>query len=193
MKISVVDMTRIAVFTALICLASVMLKFGGDVAVPFSLLPLMIMLAGGILGSWPGTLSVTLFVLLGLLGVPVFAKAPYGGFVYILQPTFGFILAGIPAAFVVGKFLEASGKEGIIRTVVAMVLGLCVMYLIGVPYLYGIMRLVLGKPFTLWQAIKAGMLPFIGLDLLKGILAAFISRTVKQRVFSTVGKRNVWK
>jgi len=50
MKLTVRDMTRVALFSSLICMASLILKFGGEVVVPFSVLPFMVMLAGAILG-----------------------------------------------------------------------------------------------------------------------------------------------
>lgn len=185
MKLTVHDMTRVALFTSLICIASLILKFGGDIVVPFSILPVMVMLAGAILGGRLGALCVTLYVLIGLLGIPVFAKTPYGGLAYVLQPTFGFLLGFVLAAYVIGKFLEYTKGNGIMRYLIAMVLGITVMYLVGIPYLFGIIKLFLGKPFTLWKAVEVGLLPFIGLDLVKGLLAAVIARAVHVRIFQS--------
>lgn len=182
MRLSVQDMTRTAIFTALICLASLILRFGGDMIVPFSILPLMVMLAGGILGGSLGALSVSLFVVIGLVGIPVFAKTPYGGLTYIFQPSFGFLLGSIPAAWVIGKYLQLTKGKGLVNYLIAMFFGIAVMYLIGLPYLFGIIKFFLGKPFTFWQAVKIGMLPFIGLDLLKGLLAAVVARAIKRRI-----------
>ncbi|MGI6605677.1 MAG: biotin transporter BioY [Peptococcia bacterium] len=53
---------------------------------------------------------------------------------------------------------------------------------IGVTYLYGIIRFYLGKPFTFWQAVEIGMLPFLILDLVKGLLAALVARGVLRRM-----------
>lgn len=185
MKINVGDMTRVALFTSLICIASLILKFGGDMVVPFSILPLMVMLAGAVLGGKLGALSVALYVLIGLLGIPVFAKAPYGGLAYVLQPTFGFLLGFIPAAWCIGSLLENHKSGGLPKYLIAMVAGIGVMYLVGLPYLYGIIKFLLGKPFTFWQAVQVGMLPFIGLDLIKGLLAAVIARAVHLRLQGT--------
>lgn len=182
MKIPIRDMTRVALFTSLICIASLILKFGGDIVVPFSILPLMVMLAGAVLGGRLGALSVILYVLIGLLGIPVFAKTPFGGLTYVFQPTFGFLLGFIPVAYVIGKLLEGAKANGLMRYLLAMVAGIAVMYIVGIPYLYGIIRFFLGKPFTLWKAVEIGMLPFIGLDLIKGLLAAFVARAIQTRL-----------
>lgn len=185
MKLTTRDMTRVALFTSLICVASLILKFGGDAVVPFSILPLMCLLAGGILGSRLGALSVTVYALIGLLGVPVLSKAPYGGFTYILQPTFGFLPGFILAAFLVGLILEKVKSESIVKYLAAMLVGIAALYLVGLPYLYAIIKFYLGKPFTFWNAVQVGMLPFILLDLLKGVLAAFVAKTLYPRVKQT--------
>jgi biotin transport system substrate-specific component len=175
-------MTRVALFASLICISSLILKFGGDVLVPFSILPLMVMLAGGILGPRLGALSVTIYVLVGLLGAPVFAKPPYGGLTYILQPSFGFLPGFILAAYVIGKFLEKTAAQTVAAYMAAMLLGIAVIYLVGIPYLYAVVKVYLGKPFSLWKAIEVGMLPFLGLDVLKGLLASMVAKGVRSRL-----------
>lgn len=181
MKLSIKEMTRIAIFSSLICIASLFLKLGGEIVVPFSILPFMVMLAGAILGPRSGALSVVVYVLIGLIGAPVFAKPPYAGFTYILQPTFGFLLGFILAAYVIGKLLRKPSLH-LGYYVLAMTIGIFVMYLVGIPYLYGIIKFYLGKPFSMWSAIKVGMLPFIGLDLIKGTLAALIAKGTLTRL-----------
>jgi len=182
MKLSTRDMTRIALFASLISMASLVLKIGGDVIVPFSVLPFMVMLAGVVLGPRLGACSVAVYVLIGLLGAPVFANPPYGGFAYVLQPTFGFLPGFILMAYVIGKILDKSTPGQTFKYMGAMVAGIIVMYLMGIPYLYAIIKLYLGKPFTMWNAVQIGMLPFIGLDVIKGILAAFAARGIQSRL-----------
>lgn len=181
MSLSIKEMTRIALFSSLICIASLILKFGGEIVVPFSILPFMVMLAGAILGPRSGALSVAVYVLIGLIGAPVFAKPPYAGFTYVFQPTFGFLLGFIVAAYVIGKLLRKPSLH-LVHYLLAMTIGIFVMYLVGIPYLYGIIKFYLGKPLTMWNAIKVGMLPFIGLDLIKGALAALVAKGVMTRL-----------
>lgn len=182
MKLTVQEMTRTALFTALICIASFILKVGGEVVVPFSILPFMILLTGGILGSRLGALSVTLYVLIGLMGVPVFAQSPFGGLTYILHPTFGFVLGFILAAYLVGLVVEKIPSIGLWKFLAAMLVGIVAYYFIGIPYLYGIIKFYLGKPLTMWKAVEVGLLPFIGLDVVKGLLAGVIAHHVVKRL-----------
>lgn len=182
MKLTIKEMTRVALFASLISIASLILKIGGDAVVPFSILPFMVMLAGSVLGPRLGAISVTVYVLIGLAGVPVLAKPPFGGFTYLLQPTFGFLLGFIAMAYVIGKVLENHRGMYISKMILAMVLGIAVMYLVGLPYLFVIIKFYLGKPFTIWKAVEVGMLPFIGLDLIKGVFAAFVAKGVLSRL-----------
>lgn len=182
MKLTIREMTRVALFSSLICIASLILKFGGEIVVPFSILPLMTMMAGAILGARLGAFSTAVYVLIGLLGVPVFAKPPFGGFTYVLQPTFGFLLGFILSAYVIGRLLEKNPENSLLRYTLAMVAGIVVMYAVGIPYLYGIIKFYLGKPFTMWRAVQIGMLPFVGLDLVKGLLAAVVAKSVHSRL-----------
>jgi len=72
--------------------------------VPFTMQTVMVMFAGLILGGRRGALSQLLYLVLGLMGLPIFAQG--GGPAYVLQPSFGFLLGFIPGAFVIGKILE---------------------------------------------------------------------------------------
>lgn len=182
MKLTVREMTRIALFSSLICIASLILKFGGNAVVPFSILPFMVLLSGAILGPRSGAISVAIYVLIGLVGAPVFSAPPFGGLAYILQPTFGFLPGFILAAYLVGKILGGRGIPSLPRYLIASVAGALALYVIGIPYLYGILHVYLGKPVTFWYAVQIGFLPFIGLDLLKALAAGIIARGVAGRL-----------
>ena len=66
-------------------------------------------MAGLLLGAKLGALSQLLYVVLGLVGVPIFAAG--GGFGYVFNPTFGFLLGLIPTAWVIGKIAETKYRE----------------------------------------------------------------------------------
>lgn len=182
MKLSARDLTRVALFASLISMASLVLKVGGDVMVPFSLLPFMAMLAGAVLGPRLGALSVGVYVLIGLLGAPVFAKPPYGGLAYVIQPTFGFLPGFILMSYVIGRILGRPASARTLRYIGAMCAGIIAMYLVGIPYLYLMVKFYLGSPVTMWKAVQIGMLPFIGLDLCKGFLAALVAKGMQRRL-----------
>ena len=103
-----------------------------------------------------------------------------GGFSYVLQPTFGFLLGLIPSAFVIGKL--AKRPLTFWGTALAMLAGLAVLYAIGVPYMALIANAYLGKGLTFWQVIKNGMLIYLPGDLLKIALGSFLCVAITRRL-----------
>ena len=178
MKIPLVSLSRCAFFIALSVVVSVFFRFTATV-VPFSLLPLVVLLAGLTLSPVEAFWSMAGYVALGLLGLPVFATPPFGGPGYILRPTFGFLLGFILAAPGVAWFLRKP-PFSFRRLFGASLLGLLLLYPPGLFYLFVIMR-TMGKPLTGYQVLQVGFFPFIGLDILKAFLAASLAWQMQQR------------
>ena len=103
-RFSARDITMTAVFAALAVVAAILVRYAGSI-VPFSLMPFVVMLAGGVLGARLGAMSMVVYIMLGLVGVPVFASPPFGGPAYVLQPTFGFLPGFVAAAYVISLLL----------------------------------------------------------------------------------------
>ena len=135
-------------------------------------------MAGTLLGKKYGALSQAVYVLLGLVGVPIFALG--GGFSYVFQPTFGFLLGLIPSAWVIGSL--ARRPLTFWRSVTAMLAGLAVLYAIGVPYMALIANAYLGKGLTFWQVLKNGMLIYLPGDMLKIAAGSALSCAVTRRI-----------
>ena len=98
--------TLMLVLTALF---AALTAIGAFFKIPFALAAISLQflftaMAGILLGAGYGALSQAVYVLIGLVGVPIFALG--GGFSYVLQPTFGFLLGLIPSAFVIGKLAK---------------------------------------------------------------------------------------
>lgn len=180
------EIVRVGLFTALTCIVSLILKWGGEILVPFSILPLMAVLAGVFLGGRLGAWSMLVYALMGLIGIPVFAKPPFGGPIYLLQPTFGFVLGYIAAAYVAGRLVEKKPQPSLLRLGTAMLVGLVVLYLVGLPYLWIIVNFFLGNTMNAMTVLKVALLPFIGLDLIKMGLGAILVNLVTKRVGSLI-------
>lgn len=88
---------------------------------------------GALLGPYLGTFTMIVYIMLGLIGFPVFAGG--GGLYYILEPTFGFIFGYVVAAFLVGKNFSLP-KISSFRIVLASILGVLAIHLIGDLYLF---------------------------------------------------------
>lgn len=181
MTLSAREISLAAMFAALAAVAAMIFRFGAPI-VPFSLVPFIVLLAGMILGPRLGALSMTVYILMGLLGIPVFEKPPFGGPAYVLQPTFGYLLGFILGAYVTGKILFGKENPGIARYLLASVAGIIAIYLVGLPYLYMVLNFYIGKTIPILKVIQIGFLPFILLDLIKAVVASFLARAVVTRL-----------
>ncbi|MER6180754.1 biotin transporter BioY [Streptomyces sp. NPDC001652] len=119
------------------------------------------LLVGTTLGAGRGFLSLALYALAGIAGVPWFAGATSGG----SAPSFGYILGMILAATVVGALARRGADRSVWRTAGAMLLGEAIIYAVGVPYL------ALATGMSASAAIAAGLTPFLIGDALKAALA----------------------
>ena len=114
-------------FTALIAVGA-FIKIPIPV-VPFTLQYLFTMLAGLLLGSRLGTVSVLSYMLLGLAGLPIFSEG--GGLWYVFKPSFGYIIGFAVGTFVTGWIAEHMEKKTIARYLLANLAGLFCVYAVG--------------------------------------------------------------
>jgi biotin transport system substrate-specific component len=119
------------------------------------------LLVGTSLGAGRGFLSLALYALAGVAGVPWFAGGASGA----AAPSFGYILGMLLAATVVGTLARRGADRSVLRTAGAMLLGQAVVYAVGVPYL------ALATGMSAGAAIAAGLTPFLIGDALKVALA----------------------
>ena len=135
-------------------------------------------MAGVLLGPGCGALSQGVYVALGLIGLPIFTTG--GGFGYVLQPTFGFLLGLIPAAAIIGAI---SGKSTSPRRIaLACAAGLAALYAVGVPYMALILNGYMGKNMSLSALLWAGMIPFLPGDAIKIAVTALLCPLLRKRV-----------
>ena len=149
---------------------------GGLIAIPLPFTPVPItlqtfftFLAGAILGKYLGALSQLIYLLLGVVGLPVFAKGS-SGIGVLLGPTGGYLIGFIPAAFLVGYLLERREKPSFGLIFLAMVVGVVAIYLPGVGWLMWVARMNLVK------ALILGALPFMPGDAVKIVVGALIMK-----------------
>jgi biotin transport system substrate-specific component len=143
--------------------------------VPITLQNFFVIMAGLLLGSKAGMMSQVVYIIMGLLGLPVFSGG--GGIAYVVKPSFGYLLGFILAPGAVGLYMK-NRKYSHTNIFIASILGMAVIYLIGVPYLALYMHYVLDKPDVIMPAIKAGLLIFLPGDILKCVVLAAISGRV---------------
>ncbi len=137
-------------------------------------------MAGVLLGAGGGALSQAVYVVLGLVGLPIFTAG--GGFGYVLQPTFGFLLGLIPSAAVIGALTRRNTSA--LRIALACAAGLAVLYAVGVPYMALILNGYMGKGMSVSALLWAGMLPFLPGDAIKIAVTAVLCPLLRKRIIS---------
>lgn len=142
--------------------------------VPFTLQYLFTMLAGLLLGGKRGCFAVCVYILLGLLGLPVFTQG--GGPGYIFQPSFGYIIGFALGTFVTGTIANRRKNPGYPRLLAANLAGLGIVYLLGIPYYYLISTLYLNNPIGLWPLFLYCFLLAVPGDILLCIVGAFLGK-----------------
>lgn len=177
MKLSTRDLIITALFTALTVVGGIISIPIGPV--PITLQSLFVILSGLILGSKLGALSQITYVILGLIGLPVFSGG-LGGLGAVIHPTFGFLVSYIVAAYVIGKLTETN--KSFTKIIYSVVLGSLIIYIIGVPYFYFIFTHFLGKSINFYQALKYACIPFIPGDIIKAVIAISLSKQLIPRL-----------
>ncbi|MFE7399556.1 biotin transporter BioY [Streptomyces sp. NPDC057557] len=159
---------RYAVDTALVLGGAALTGIAAQIAVPVPGSPVPVtgqtfaaLLVGTALGARRGFLSLAVYALVGMAGMPWFSEGTSGaGF-----PSFGYVLGMLLAATVVGGLARRGGDRSVLRTAGTMVVGSAIIYAVGVPYL------ALATGMSASAAIAAGLVPFLLGDALKAALA----------------------
>ena len=162
-------------FTALIAVGA-FIKIPIPV-VPFTLQYLFTMLAGLLLGSRLGTLSVLSYMLLGLAGLPIFSEG--GGIWYVFKPSFGYIIGFAVGTFVTGWIAEHMEKKTITRYLIANLAGLFCVYAIGMIYYYIICNFVIDTPIAVGPLFLYCFVLAVPVDIALSILGAVVAKRVR--------------
>jgi len=152
-----------------------------QLTIPLPLVPitgqtLAVGLAATILGKRYGTISVLVYILLGIVGLPVFSGMS-SGLGVVFGPTGGYIIGFIPAAIFIGWFLERFGfnvTNGIIANIVGMIITLA----------FGAVWLKFVAELSWMAALTGGVTPFIIGGIIKAVLATTVGIIVRKRLTS---------
>ena len=159
-------MTMIALSTAIICILGPL-----SITIPFSPVPIAICMFGMYISAYAlgckwGTASCALYILIGLIGVPVFS-AFSGGPGKLFGPTGGYIIGYLPLVFLTGLFIDKFENK-IYMHVIGMLLGLTICYALGTVWL------AFQAKLSMSAALAAGVIPFIPMDIVKIVLAVIV-------------------
>lgn len=168
---SVRKLTLTGVMAAIMCvLAPLAVPIG---PVPITLATLALYLVGAVAGEKYGTVSVMIYILLGMVGLPVFSGFA-GGFSRVVGVTGGYIIGYIPCVYICGIILRAA-KRRIWAYPLAMLSGTVALYVFGT----GWYSLQTGNTFA--GGLMICVIPFLPGDMVKIILASVFSYEINKR------------
>ena len=132
-------------------------------------------LGAALLGGRLGALSQVVYLLIGMIGLPVFSGGKAGMGV-LLGPTGGYLIGFVVGAYVIGSLVDKRETPGPVWIGCAMVTGTAVLYLLGV------IQLILVARFSVVQAIVVGVLPFLIGDAVKIVVAVLLTLKLRGRL-----------
>ena len=170
------DMTLIAVMAALICAAGPLTIPAGPI--PLSLATLAVYLAGSILGRKKGTVAVGLYLIIGIIGVPVFSGFS-GGFQKLAGVTGGYLAGYLPCAYLSGVGGEGREKTGWWFHVLMMIAGTMLLYAVGTA------AFMLHTENALGAALSLCVSPFLPGDAVKIAATAFLTVPIRKAIHNS--------
>ena len=183
-EISIIGSAASLRMTVYASLMAALTAAGAYLAIPIGPVPivlqnLFIFLSGLLLGPGWGTASVGIYLLAGILGLPVFAGG-VGGIGRFAGPTGGYLLGFLAAVCVIG-FISDVSKTHVVKDLFAMICGSLIIYACGLLWLKILTGMTLGK------ALAVGMYPFLPGDALKIAAAVPIAKALRPVIYRDQG------
>ena len=163
-------------WTVLASLMAALTAVGATIHIPIGPVPivlstLFVLLAGLLLGSRWGLISMGLYLLVGAMGIPVFAGGK-GGLAHFFGPTGGYLFGYVLSAWVAGFISERSHPSPVLQ-IIAIIFGSLAIYVIGVPWL----KMVTNMSWE--KSLLVGMVPFLIGDAVKGAAVFLLARSTR--------------
>lgn len=175
-RFSIRQLTLVGLMAAVLCVLGPWTVSIPVSPVPISLGVLGIYFVTSVLGMRLGTASVLIYILMGLAGIPVFTNFAAGPG-KLLGPTGGYIIGYIFMALICGFFVDKFSRS-LPLYFLGMILGTVVCYFFGTLWLAYQMQ------YTFFQALMAGVIPYIPADLVKLIIARIVGFQLRKRLLS---------
>lgn len=175
--------TMMSFFTALIAIGA-FIKIPIPV-LPFTLQFLFTMLAGLLMGGKLGAISVAMYIMLGLMGLPIFTQG--GGLGYLVMPTFGYLIGFLIGSYVTGKIANMVPNPSYKRLLASNFIGLLIVYGLGMVYYYYISNFYLHSPIGVGALFLYCFILAVPGDIVLCIVAAIIAK----RLIPVIKKENI--
>jgi biotin transport system substrate-specific component len=172
-KLMAVDIAEISIFVALMCVFTVYVSIPIDpIYVTFQ--TVISILSGLLLGWKKGVIAMAVYCFMGLIGIPVFSGGR-GGIVFVVMPSFGYIIGFIAASFTAGIICKAK-RYPLWRYIIASLAGCLINYLIGIPY--AVLIWTYYNNYTVkyvWELVIAQGFMYMPKDIILALVAAIVA------------------
>jgi biotin transport system substrate-specific component len=170
MHLRPLDLITTTTFSVLTAIGALM--FVPVYPVPITFQTLFTYLSGAVLGPWLGALSQVIYIILGGIGLPIFAGGK-AGFGVLAGPTGGYLFGFIAASFVIGNTSDLRMNPSAARIAVSFIVGTLIIYTFGITQLSQWMN------GNVQDAILVGVLPFIVGDAVKVAIAVIVATRLR--------------
>ena len=174
-KFKTIDIVYIGLFAALIAVCS---WISIPLTVPITLQTMAICLVAGLLGAKRGTITTVIYILLGLVGVPVFAGFSSGP-AALLSPSGGYIIGFIFTALIVG-IVSDKAKGKMLPLIISMLIGILVCYVFGTAWFAVVYAKQNETAATLKTILGWCVIPFLIPDAVKIAVASILTNRLKK-------------
>ncbi len=171
----------IAVFVGLIIVGA-FIKFPIGI-VPVSMQCAICILCMLLLGPRDSLIAVLLYIIMGLIGIPVFTAG--GGIGYVLQPTFGYLLGyviALPVGGVIASGFKNDARPAFFRMLLGALIALAIVYTTGVMYMYLLLKFYVRSPIAIGKAWLTGCAVFLPTDIMWCVVGSIVARRVAPRL-----------
>lgn len=174
MKLNTQSMCVVALFTVVL-IVSAFIKIPISI-VPVTMQTFAVILCGLLLERRLSVLAVSLYVFMGLLGLPVFANG--GGLVYILQPSFGYLMGFLAAVYFIGTFSKK--KDSYVKTFMISIIAILIIYSFGLSYFVGLQSAYFSKPLDFGWIFYFLFLVYLPGDVIACIIASYLKSRISK-------------
>ena len=175
-------MVLIAMFVALIAVGA-FIKFPIGI-VPVAMQCAVCIFCALVLGARDATIAVVIYLVMGLIGIPIFTAG--GGFSYVFQPTFGYLLGylfAVPVGAIVARGVKNTSRPKFWRLLLGAFTVLTILYTFGVMYMYLLLNFYMGKALEMSKAWLTGAAVFLPTDSAWCVVASIVAYRVVPLVF----------
>lgn len=168
------DLVLCALFCALIIIGGFLKILVPPFYIMFTMQTFFVILSFYLIGAKRSMISSLMYVILGLVGIPIFTGG--GGIGYILSPTFGFLTGFVISSYICGKLCEKSKKITVFPALVA----LAVIYTLGALHFFLVQKLYLSNNISIATVLVNCVFVFLPFDLILSFFAVSVVKRVKK-------------